>query len=607
MTPLDWTIVTAYLIVAVGIGIALTRKASKGTADFFVAGRSLPWWVAGTSIVATTFSTDTPLFVARITRTEGMAENWWWWALATGHVATIFFFARLWRRSGVMTEVEFIQERYDAGPERTTLRIFRALFDGVLVNCVVLATVTLAAVTLLEILLGLDGKPPVTELSGFVVTQTHVLLLTLALVALLYSMLSGLMGVAYTDLIQFGLAMVGSIWLAVVAYIDAEQTGGFVKQVTQAAEEQNVSLSFFPDLSTFDLATFTFLVYVSISWWDRAPGRGYIVQRLLATKNERHSMLAFLWFCLCHYVIRPWPWIVVGLVSMLHMPDLIGAEADKAYPMMIDKFLGPGIKGVMVAAMLAAFMSTVDTHLNWGTSYLVNDVYQPYIAKDRDPKHYVTASRIAMVLLTLVTIFTIPILPGLKEAYSFLAVFLTGTGMLMILRWYWWRVSAWSEIAAITFVLIIGIAALRIWPNVPATEQTPGKNFLGVRILVTVTGVTLSWVLVTIIMSWNKAPSPQTLAFYKKLRAGGPGWAKVTQATGIAPLESNFTKNVLGWLAGCGLIYGSLIGTGELIFQRWEHATAYLGTAVLCAVLLVTVFRSVFSTAASAPPSNPKP
>lgn len=599
MTPLDWTIVAVYLIVAVGIGIALTRKASKGTADFFVAGRSLPWWVAGTSIVATTFSTDTPLVVSRLTRTEGMAENWWWWSIATGHIATVFFFARLWRRAGILTEVEFIQARYQPGPERTVLRIFRACFDGVLVNCVVLASVTLAAVTMLDILLGLSGKPPIATFdSGFVFTQTHVLLLTLAMIALLYSVLSGLMGVAYTDLVQFGLAMVGSIWLAVVAYLEAEKTGGFVNQIEHAANERGLSLAFFPDLATFDLATFTFLIYVSISWWDRAPGRGYIVQRLLATRDEKQSMLAFMWFCLCHYVVRPWPWIIVGLVSLLYFPDLPGAEADKAYPMMIDKFLAPGIKGIMVAAMLAAFMSTVDTHLNWGASYLVNDVYQPYIAPNKASKHYVNVSRLAMSVLTIITVLGVPFLTGIKEAYSYLAVILSGTGTLMILRWYWWRVNAWSEISAIITVLIVGNGCQLLLPT-HTTDDGQIVNMLGVRMLITVSSVAAVWVLVTILTS--AAPSEHTKAFYRTMRIGGPGWTRLARETGTAPLGGRFITSLLGWLAGCGLIYGALLGTGELVFQRWGSATAYLGTAALCALLLVTVFRSAFSDTSNQP------
>ncbi len=510
MIWIDWVIVGLYLLAAVCLGAWFSKKASSSTADFFLAGRSLPWWIVGTSLVATTFSTDTPLFVAALSRNEGIHGNWFWWSAAIGQTATIFFFAKYWRRTEAITEIEFIAKRYAPGPERSALRIFKVIFEGVLYNCVVMASVTLAATKVIQVVLGLSATP-MFEMSFWgdataelVITQTDLVLIVLAVVALGYSAASGLYGVAYTDLIQFTLAMVGTIWLAVVSF-NSMEPGGLVANLEKVPGFSEGLVGMFPDLTRMDLLTFTMLIYIGINWWSIAPGTGYSVQRLLATKSERDSMLGFLWFTFCHYVVRPWPWIIVGLVSMIYFPELRGVEAEEAFPLMIDRFLGPGIKGVMVAAMLAAYMSTIDTHLNWGASYLVNDLYQPFIKRDGEPRHYVRASRLAMVLLMIAAVVVTTMLTGILSAYKYLGVIIGGTGSVMILRWYWWRVNAWAEITAILTALVVGNVCEFQLTDPVDVEGVKVADWFGIRLLVTTVVTGVAWV--SVALATSRMPS----------------------------------------------------------------------------------------------------
>ncbi len=395
MATIDWIIVGFYIASAICIGAWFTRKASKGTTDFFVAGRSLGWFVAGTSIVATTFAADTPVFVSAMSRTDGIASNWFWWSVLIGQVATATIFARLWRRTEILTDVEFVQLRYGAGPITTALRIFKSFFQGIGVNCVVMAAVTLAMVKITTTLLGIDDQ------------HIWIVLIILASVGLLYSAMSGLYGVVYTDIVQFCLAMAGSIGLAAIAYWDASKGEGMMAKLAASTEFKPELLQFFPRFDEVSWPLFTFVVYIMMLWWASAPGKGYSVQRLLATRTERDAKLAFLWYAFLHYVLRPWPWIVVGLLSLIYFPTV--DDAETVFPLMIDHFLPAGLKGIMVAAMLAAFMSTIDTHLNWGASYIVNDVYEPYIVPHASPRHYVWVARIAMVVIMIAAVIGVVI------------------------------------------------------------------------------------------------------------------------------------------------------------------------------------------------------
>ncbi len=596
MHPLDWLIVGLYLAFAIAVGVYFTRKASRSTADFFVAGRSLPWWIAGTSIVATTFSTDTPLQVARFTREGGAGYNWIWWGIIFGSVATVFFFAKLWRRTGAETDVAFIEMRYEPGPARDALRMFHAFFGGVLVNCFILASVTLAATKLITILLGLDNHDVLFVLPGFGdVSAPLGVTFTLAFIALAYSLLSGMYGVAYTDLVQFVLAMLGSIWLAVVAYQKIQDAGGFEALPHDQGPATYTNL--FPDFSAGGaLLIFTFAVWSGIAWWDNSPGRFYTVQRLLSARSERESMLAYLWAAFCTFVLRSWPWILVGIASVAVFPVLEDDEA--AYPLMINTLLGPGVKGVMVAAMLAAYMSTVDTHLNWGASYLVNDVYRAFLRKTESARHYVNVGRAAMILLTFVALGIVPFLPSIKEAYQYLAVITGGIGTIMVVRWYWWRVNAWSEISAIVAALLIANLANKFLVPTQDSPTTYQKDFYwALRQVVTIAGVTTVWVGITLITT--KPPSDHLKTFYRKLRVPGPGWQRVSKETGVAPLGMKFSRSVAGWLTCSLTLFAMLLGSGALLFQRWAVGVALLLAAAFGLGLMLTVFQSVFADDAS--------
>lgn len=362
VSPVDWLIVGAYVVTALVIGLYFAKRAAPSTAHFFVAGRSLPWFVAGTSMVATTFSADTPLAVAGLSRQSGIYENWFWWSAAIGQLATVFFFARLWRRTGLLTDIEFLVLRYEPSTVRSALRIFKVVFDGILVNCIIMASVTFAMAKVIQVLLDLSPTPLFSFPLVGGVTSTALVLFLLAGTAVLYASLSGLYGVVYTDLIQFGLAMIGSIGLAAMTYIDAAGDAGIVAKLAAVPDFNADFLRFFPDITSFDLLTMTFMVYIFVTWWQYAPGNGYFVQRLLATRSENDAFLAFLWYNLCHYVVCSWPWIFVGLLSLHYLPQLDHPES--AFPEMIDLFLPVGLKGIMVASLLAAFMSTLDTHLN---------------------------------------------------------------------------------------------------------------------------------------------------------------------------------------------------------------------------------------------------
>lgn len=629
MLLIDWLIVGAYLAIAVGFGVIFSKKASHSTTDFFIAGRSLPWWIAGTSLVATTFSTDTPLFVAGLTRNEGIHANWFWWSAAIGQTATIFFFAKYWRRSEALTEIEFVAQRYDAGRERDGLRIFKVFFDGVLFNCVVMASVTLAATKVIQVVLGLSTEP-IYSLGGaepwLTIAPADVVLIVLALVALVYSAASGLYGVVYTDLVQFALAMVGTIWLAVVSYNSVE-ADTLAEGLDGVSGFDQALLGLFPDLGSMNLLTFSLLILVTMSWWAIAPGTGYFVQRLLATKSEKDSMLAFLWFNFCHYVLRPWPWIIVGLVSMIYFPELTGtAASEEAFPRMIDKFLGPGIKGVMVAAMLAAFMSTIDTHLNWGASYLINDFYQPFIKKNQTQKHYVRASRVAMGLLMIAAVVVTTMIPSILGAYKYLGVIVGGMGSVLILRWYWWRVNAWSEISAIVTALVVGNlceyvlvdpdftaavqqadptglrAMLLSW--FPAADGSTRADWFAIRLLVTVVTTLAVWVAVT--YATSRTPSQQTRDFFIRIRVPGPGWRRVAQETGVAALPGEFGRSVLGWIAAVGFIYGMLLGIGYALLERWTAFGVCVVVAVVsCVALAAMMHRGALSGRTEGDPAGP--
>lgn len=584
MATIDWVIVGLYLASAIGIGLWFTRRASRGTSDFFVAGRSLGWFVAGTSIVATTFAADTPVFVAGMSRSDGISSNWFWWSVLIGQVATATIFAKLWRRSEVLTDVEFVKFRYGTGPITTALRIFKSFFMGIGVNCVIMAAVTLAMVKITTVLLDLD--PETMHNFGVIeISSTWLVLVVLGFVGLLYSALSGLYGVVYTDIVQFTLAMVGSIGLAVIAYCDASSGEGLMAKLTASPDFKPELLQFFPRFDEISWPLFTFVVYIMMLWWASAPGKGYSVQRLLATRSERDAKLAFLWYSFLHYVLRPWPWIVVGLLSLIYFPGI--EDPETAFPLMIDKFLPAGLKGVMIAAMLAAFMSTIDTHLNWGASYIVNDVYQPYIQPNASQKHYVMIARISMIFITIAALISTTLIPSILEAFMFLGVFFAGIGTVMIARWFWWRVNAATELVALVATIVVATVTLIYIPN--GTGDEPINKF-ALRVLVTTFAVAAIWIPVA--FATSREPDEAALTFHERMQIGGIGWKR------IGEVHSELGSGLYEWVLVMTLLLSILLGTGKLLFHEWLVGGILIGFAVLLCIPFSRMLRKTRASTA---------
>ncbi len=567
LTGLDYAIVVGYIVFAMGVGVLLAKRAAQSIAQYFAAGRELPWWIAGTSMVATTFASDTPLAVTGIVRTQGISGNWFWWSGALANMLSTFFFAPLWRRSEVLTDLEFVAIRYHGAPANF-LRGFRVLYSSLLANSIVMGWVIAAMVKIVQTTFGWEPKTA---------------LAVLITVAFVYTILAGLWGVVLTDFVQFALAMTGAIWLAVAAL---GAIGGGAVLVQRLSEQGHAKLlSFIPSPSDSEL-WLAFLTYIFVQWWavGRPDGEGYIAQRILATKDERNAVLSFLWFAFAHYVLRPWWWIVVALVSLMLMPKMQKPLGDEgAYPAMMIQLLPPGALGIMVAAMLAAFMSTMDTHMNWAASYLVNDFYRPFIKPNADERHYVLVGRIATTVILALGVATALVTERVEAAWKLLAGLNAGIGLVSILRWLWWRVNAWSEISAMVTALVVnsGIYLLAWLGNPIATHLATTEGF-PLRLLIIVTLVQIAWVLVT--LTTQPEPMEKLVTFYRKVRP--PGWWKpVAEAAGL-PSEPLNWRWVLGWVGGVALIYGGLVAMGGLLLSQVHWL---LGGGIAAALGLIGV------------------
>ncbi|MCD4652171.1 MAG: hypothetical protein K8S56_10375, partial [Candidatus Cloacimonetes bacterium] len=465
---------------------------------------------------------------------------------------------------------------YRPSTTRSVLRVFKVFFDGILINCVIMASVTLAMTKIIKAILHLSESPVITIPVVGDITSTGILLLILGGSAVLYSCLSGLYGVVYTDLFQFVLAMIGCIGLSILVYVDASRSeGGMVALLSSSPGFTDSSIKFFPDFTSMDILSFTFVVYIFVGITGD-QGSGYFVQRLLATRSEKDSFLAFLWYNICHYVLRPWPWILVGLLSLHYLPDL--KDSESAFPLMMDKFLPVGLKGIMVASLLAAFMSTIDTMLNCGSSYLVNDLYRPFIKPGKTQRHYVFVSRISMIVLTIIALIVTTKLTGILNAYKYLSVILGGTGTVLIARWYWWRVNAITEVVAIVASFIVGNAVEILLPS------TEGADLFAIRVLITTLSVTVLWVVVALFTS--KQPNDKTIEFYSKLKVPGIGWKRVRDITNINSTDGKFRYNFLGWISCVFFLYSLMLGIGKCLFHQWHWAGVYLVTAMISGYLL---------------------
>ncbi len=566
LTALDWTIVVGYLALALIVAGFFVRRASRGADEFFASGRSMPWWLLGTSMVATTFSTDTPNLVTNIVRTNGVAGNWVWWAFLITGMMTVFFYARLWRRSGTLTDLEFYEIRYSGRPA-AVVRGFRAIYLGLFFNCVIMATVSLAAVKISSVLFGLERTPT---------------LIACTILAIAFSVLSGLWGVVVTDLMLFAFAMVGSI-AAAVAALNHPAVGGLSGMVSKIDPEK---LSILPDFNNWELTLSVLIIPIAVQWWSvwypgAEPGGGsYIAQRILAAKDERHAFGAVFWFNLAHYALRPWPWLIVALCSLIVYPNLSDIRSafpgiqpelighDIAYPAML-KFLPPGLMGVMVGSLAAAYMSTMDTHLNWGASYLVHDFYRRFIRPDASERHYVFAGRIATVGLMLLATATVYVLETAKDSFDLLLSIGAGTGLIYILRWFWWRINAWSEIAAMisSWVISVTIFSLNRW-------VLPHKLPAHLTLVASVGFTTFVWVTVTFLT--RPADERTLVRFYELVRPFGPGWKRVREHSALPPSPDSPAHAFLGWALGCMLVYSALAGTGDVLYGRTGLAVACL-------------------------------
>jgi SSS family solute:Na+ symporter len=568
LDALDVGVATTAIAVSLLPALVYARRAGRGTSEFFASGRSAPWWLIGTSMVATTFSTDTPNLVTDFVRTRGVSFNWAWWSFLLTGMATVFFYARLWRRSGVLTDLEFYELRY-SGRSASFVRGFRAVYLGFFFNCVIMATVTLAAAKIASVMLGWDRLTTVVAC---------------ALVCIPFASVSGLWGVLAIDLVQFVIAMVGVTAAAWYAVTDP-RVGGLHALMEKIPPS---TLALLPDFSNRQLAMAVFVIPLAVQWWSvwypgAEPGGGsYIAQRMLAAKTERDALAGTLWFNVAHYALRPWPWVLVALASMVvfpslddirralpHVsPDLVGN--DLAYPAMLT-LLPHGVLGLLVASLTAAYVSTMVTHLNWGSSYLVVDLYNRFLRPGSSERHLVLVSRGVTALLMVFAAGFMFLLTTAGAAFQILLSIGAGTGLLYLLRWFWWRINAWSEIAAMAASFVIALAL-----HVGRRRGLPLSD--DQALLVSVALTTFVWVAVTYLTPPVSRPALE--AFYRKVRPAGPGWAEVRRATGLGPSPDSLPQALLGWSLGCAFVYGALFAAGNLLFGRTS-------AGLVCAVVAV--------------------
>lgn len=563
VSGLDWILVTIYFFIALGIGLYFSKRAGSNIIEYFTSGRSLPWWLAGTSMVATTFAADTPLAVTELVAKHGIAGNWLWWNMVMSGLLTVFLFARLWRRAEVITDVEFTELRYSGKPA-AILRGFRALYLALPINLIILGWVTLAMVKIIELSIGVDKWIAV----GICV-----------LVTLVYSVLSGLWGVVMTDFLQFIIAMVGSIVLAIFALDAVEGISGLKAGLVKIYGMEHGVLDFAPDIGSLWMPVTAFLVYLAVNWWAawypgaEPGGGGYIAQRMFSTKNEKHSLLATLWFNIAHYALRPWPWIIVALASIVLFPDI--QDKQSGYILVLLNYLPVGFKGLLLASFAAAFMSTVSTHLNWGSSYIINDFYKRFIQKKASPQHYVWASRWVTVGLVLASALVTSQLDTIAGAWKFLLALGAGTGAVYILRWFWWRINAWSEISAMTASFVISIF-LQI---VLGLDTGDAKVFAKVM-LITVTVTSFIWLTVTLVTAPEKEET--LLGFYRKIRPGGILWKPIAHKAPEVRADTGLIRDLLDWAIGIVLIYTTLFGFGKILLGSPATGSVLLIIAGLC-------------------------
>lgn len=569
MLLLDWILIALYFIISIIIGVYYSKRAGKNTAEFFLSGRNLPWWLAGTSMVATTFAADTPLAVTELVAQNGIAGNWLWWNFVFGGMLTVFFFARLWRRAGILTDVEFAEIRYSGKPA-AFLRGFRAIYLGLFINCIIMGWVNVAMGTILQGLFGIPESQVILFVAGSMI------------IVAIYSALSGLWGVAVTDVFQFIIAMAGTIILAVVV-LSLPEVGGVAGLKEKLPEW---TFQFFPSIESVGemgiggalaLSLSAFLAFIGIQWWAswypgaEPGGGGYAAQRMMSAKNEKHSLLATLWFTIAHYCLRPWPWILVGLATLVLYPELTDKKLGYVYAM--RDHLPTGLLGLLVAAFFAAYMSTIATHLNWGTSYIINDFYRRFVKKDSTEKHYVLISRFATIALMVVSILLTLVINTISGAWAFIIEAGAGLGLVLILRWYWWRINAWSEISAM-IAPFVAFGYVKFFTDIKFPES----------LFIIVGFTTIVWLAVTFL---TKPTDDETLkSFFRRIHPGG-FWKPVAEKLPDVQQDSGLASLAFDWIAGVVLVYSMLFGFGKFILGEYIPAAIFLIVAVIAGGILI--------------------
>ncbi len=556
LTIVDLAVIALYFAFNICIALYLRKRAMRSVKDFFVSGGKANWWLTGTSMVATTFAADTPLVVTGLVARNGIAGNWIWWSFAFSGMLTVFFFARLWRRAGVLTDVEFAEIRYSGRPA-AFLRVFRALYLGLPVNLIIMGWVNLAMVKILMNVLGVDKVGAL----GIVVAMMFI--------TALISTLSGLWGVLWTDFFQFILKMGMMIALAVFA---VGATGGMdallakLREIDATRDPSGSILSFVPDAGSAWMPLITFFAFIAVNWWAswypgaEPGGGGYVAQRIFSAKDEKHSLLATLWFNIAHYALRPWPWIIVALVAVVRFqgdPQFL-KDPESGYIRVFMTDLPPYLRGLMLAAFAAAYMSTIGTQFNWGASYLVNDVYRRFLRKDSDEPHYVRASQLVTMLLMALSLVVTYFMDSIADAWKVLMAIGAGTGLVFILRWFWWRINAWSEIAAMSAALVVSLV---LQFGFGLKESDPRE--FAYLLLITVSLTTAAWLAVT--FATRPEPELTLLGFYRRVRPNAALWGPIARLATDVPPRRDGLFNLALWMFGTAMIYSFLFGAGRII------------------------------------------
>jgi len=593
LQTIDWVIIAIFFVIVLIIGWIASRSAGKSSEEFFLGGRNMPWWLLGVSMVACTFSADTPNLVTGFVRENGVVKNWAWWAFLITGMVTVFIYARLWRKSAVTTDLEFYEIRY-GGKLASFLRGFRSIYLGIFFNCLIMGSVTLAAIKIGAVILGLEP---------------WIVVVGASVVVVIYASLGGIKGVIWADFFQYGIAMFGAVYAAVVALRQPE-IGGLANLISNPAIADK--LSFTPDFSDPSLWVPLLLFPIAVQWWAvwypgaEPGGGGYIAQRMLSAKDEKNAVGATLLFNFAHYALRPWPWIIVALASLVIYPDLASIQAefpnidpeylkdDIAYPVMLSK-LSPGWMGLVVASIIAAYMSTIGTHLNWGSSYFVNDFYKRFAKPDATEKEMVRVGRITtVVLMILAGTLALTVLDNATDAFNILLLSGAGSGAIYLLRWFWWRINAITEIVAMVVASIVAVFfALVVEDVTMANELLDGMTM---KLLVTTAIVTVTWVSTTLL---TKPEDKEVLRrFYQLTRPGGPGWKKIVdeaKADG-EPIDNGegvawqMPRQVLLIFIGCAVIYSMLFAIGSFVYGQMVQGfvlstVASIGTVVLFKVM----------------------